>query len=58
MDVGSTNHIYFKDTGNNDMYVVFRMPVPGKSEGDLIDIYSSENGSSFEYLTTTHVYMR
>lgn len=40
------------------MNVIFRMPVPGRSEGELIDIYSSEDGNAFTYLTTTHVYMR
>jgi len=31
------------------------MPVPGKSAGDLINIYSSEDGNSFTYLTTVPV---
>jgi len=52
IDVWSTNHIYFKDTENNDMEVTFRMPVPGKSAWDLIDIYTSEDWISFTYLTT------
>jgi hypothetical protein len=28
------------------------MPVPGKSEGDLVDVFLSEDGSSFSYHTT------
>ena len=32
ISVGSTNHIYFKDTGSNDLYITYRMPVPGRSE--------------------------
>ncbi len=31
------------------------MPVPGKSAGDLIDVFLSEDGSSFSYHTTVRV---
>ena len=55
--IWSTNHIYVKDTGNNSMDITYRMPVPGKSAGNLIDVYSSENGTSFSYLTTVPVIM-
>ena len=39
------------------MDITYRMPVPGKSAGDLIDVYSSENGTTFSYLTTVPVIM-
>ena len=52
IDVGSTNHIYFKDTGSNDLSITYRMPVPGRSEGDLVDVFMSEDGVSFSYHTT------
>ena len=55
VDVGSTNHVYFKDTGGNDMEVVFRMPVPGRNEGELIDVYTSEDGNIFDYHISTNV---
>ena len=37
------------------MEVMFRMPVPGRSEGELIDVYISEDGNSFDYHISTNV---
>lgn len=30
------------------------MPVPGRSEGDLVDVFMSEDGTNFSYYTTVH----
>ena len=37
------------------MEVVFRMPVPGRNEGELIDVYTSEDGNIFDYHISTNV---
>ena len=52
ISVGSTNHIYFKDTWANDLTITYRMPVPGKDDGDLVDVFLSEDGNTFLYHTT------
>lgn len=55
MDIGSGDHIVFKDSSGNDSYATFRMPVPGKTAGDLIDIYYSEDNINFTYLNSVNV---
>lgn len=55
MEVGNNEEIRFKDKDGNAANVIFRMPVPGKQEGELVTIYSSEDGEDFSYLTTVHV---
>lgn len=55
MEVGNNEEIRFKDVDGNPANVIFRMPVPGKQEGELIDIHSSEDGVNFTYLTTVLV---
>lgn len=37
------------------MDIAYRIPVPGRSVGELIDIYSSEDGTTFTYMTTVRV---
>jgi len=53
--VWTTGQILLKDINDNPIYSIVRMPVPGRSEGDLIDVYSSEDGIAFTYLTTAQV---
>lgn len=55
IDVGNDQEIRFKDKDDNPLYATFRMPVPGKSAGDLIDIYYSEDGTTFGYMDTVSV---
>jgi hypothetical protein len=56
IEVGNQDqHIQLEDGSGNDLNATVRMPVPGKQVGDQIDIYSSEDGIDFTYLTTAIV---
>lgn len=46
----------FKNGSGESVYVAFKMPVPGRQVGELIDIYfSDDNGSSFTFGMSTPV---
>lgn len=46
----------FKNSSGDAEYLTFRMPVPGRKVGELIDIYFSEdNGINFEFGMSTPV---
>ncbi len=54
--IGSpTTHIMFQDTDEHIQEVVIRIPVPWRSGGELINIYTSEDGSSFIHEYTVPV---
>ena len=56
IEVGNQDeHIQLEDGSGNDVNATVRMPVPGKIAGDQIDIYSSEDGINFNYLTRATV---
>lgn len=40
-------HIALTDTFDNPVYAIVRMPVPGATANDLMNIYDSDNGSNF-----------
>ena len=56
IEVGNQDeHIQLEDGSGNDVYATVMMPVSGKNPGDQIDIYSSEDGVNFNYLTRATV---
>jgi hypothetical protein len=56
IEVGNQDqHIQIGDGSGNDLNATLRMPVPRKQAGDQIEIYSSEDGVNFNYLTTATV---
>lgn len=46
-----------KDISDNTVYATIRMPVPGATDGELVDIYSSEDGSGFSHVGLVHVHL-
>lgn len=56
IDVGNQDqHIQFEDVDGNDIYAIFRVPVPGAQLGDTIDVNYSENGIDWTYLSSVEV---
>ncbi|EKD25486.1 MAG: hypothetical protein ACD_80C00046G0013 [uncultured bacterium (gcode 4)] len=55
IDVWADEHIQFEDTGGNNLYATFRVPVPGMNIGDTVDVNYSEDGVNRTYMNSVNV---